>query len=126
MNVREIWRRITSRRYTRALEDEIARLHAETDRLRAENRALLNSILGIAGLPPIPASSAELPRSTHPASAPGPEPPRSGPGTSSRGLRGRLAAGRVGVAAPVRRRSWQQITRVLEFEATKKAVARDE
>lgn len=33
--------------------DEIARHVAELARLRAENRALLNSILGIAGIPPV-------------------------------------------------------------------------
>lgn len=33
-------------RYVRGLEDEVARL-------RAENRALLNSLLGTAGLPPL-------------------------------------------------------------------------
>src|SRR5690242_15917884 len=63
----EIWRRISTTRYTRALESEVARQRAENDqqratiasqqneiaRLRAENRALLNSILGIAGVPPI-------------------------------------------------------------------------
>jgi len=38
-------------RYTRALEDEVARL-------RAENRALVNSILGVAGIPPMRRSSA--------------------------------------------------------------------
>jgi hypothetical protein len=43
----EIWRKVTATRYTRALEAEVARL-------RAENRAMLNSILGIAGVPPIP------------------------------------------------------------------------
>jgi hypothetical protein len=58
------WRRITSTRYTRAMEaaartesalqGEIARLRVDVDRLRGENRALLNSILGIAGVPPIP------------------------------------------------------------------------
>jgi hypothetical protein len=32
---------------------EVARQAAEIDRLRAENRALLNSILGVAGIPPI-------------------------------------------------------------------------
>ena len=45
-SLRTIWLRITASRYTRALEDENARL-------RAENRALLNSILGIAGIPPL-------------------------------------------------------------------------
>ena len=77
----QIWRRITSTRHSRALESEIARQggelarqraevtrqRAENDqmraaiasqqneiaRLRAENRALLNSILGIAGIPPV-------------------------------------------------------------------------
>jgi hypothetical protein len=141
MNTREIWRRITSTQYTRAteeeaarreraLEDEVARLRAETDRLRAENRALLNSILGIAGVPPIPAdistNSAELPRTTHPAPPPGPEAPPSGPGTTLRGPRGRLATGGVQVAAPLRRRSWQQINRMLEFESARKIVASDE
>ncbi len=38
--------RLTRSRYTRALEDELFRL-------RAENRALVNSILGIAGIPPL-------------------------------------------------------------------------
>src|SRR6202451_259789 len=46
MELHPLWRRITATRYTRALEAEVARL-------RAENRALLNSILGIAGVPPI-------------------------------------------------------------------------
>jgi hypothetical protein len=39
-------------RYVRLLEDEVARL-------RAENRALLNSLLGTAGVPPL---SADAPR----------------------------------------------------------------
>src|ERR1700677_517238 len=45
MSIQTVWRKITATRYTRALEAEVARL-------RAENRALLNSILGIAGVPP--------------------------------------------------------------------------
>ncbi len=77
----EILRRITTTRHSRALDSEIARQggelarqraevtrqRAENDqlraaissqqneiaRLRAENRALLNSILGIAGIPPV-------------------------------------------------------------------------
>jgi len=121
MTIREMWRRITPTRYRRALEDEVARL-------RAENRALLNSILGIAGVPPIPAdtptSCAEPPRITHPVPRPGLEAPPSGPGSSARGSIGwRLADGGARVTAPLRRRSWQQINRMLEFESAKKAVA---
>ncbi len=54
MNFGQIWRRIASSRNERTLEFEIAQQRAEIARLRAENRALLNSILGIAGIPPIP------------------------------------------------------------------------
>ncbi|MGB9403197.1 MAG: hypothetical protein WCA98_06650, partial [Candidatus Acidiferrales bacterium] len=46
MDFRQIWQTFTSTRYTRSLEDEIIRL-------RAENRALVNSIIGIAGIPPL-------------------------------------------------------------------------
>jgi hypothetical protein len=40
-------------RYVRLLEAEIARERAEVERLRTENRAMLNSLLGTAGVPPI-------------------------------------------------------------------------
>ena len=40
-------------RYVRLLEAEIERERAEVERLRTENRALLNSLLGTAGVPPI-------------------------------------------------------------------------
>jgi hypothetical protein len=40
-------------RYVRLLEAEIARERAEIERVRAENRAMLNSLLGTAGVPPI-------------------------------------------------------------------------
>ena len=40
-------------KYVGRLEDEIVRERAENARLRAENRALLNSLLGTAGFPPI-------------------------------------------------------------------------
>lgn len=45
-------------RYVRLLEAEIERGRAEIERLRAENRALLNSLLGTAGVPPIEAPPA--------------------------------------------------------------------
>jgi hypothetical protein len=40
-------------RYLRMLEDELERARGEVERLRAENRALVNSLLGTAGMPPI-------------------------------------------------------------------------
>lgn len=40
-------------RYVARLEEEVARERAENERLRAENRALLNSLLGTAGFPPV-------------------------------------------------------------------------
>ena len=53
-------RRMFSSRYVRMLEDEVTRLRedvarerAEIARLRLENRALLNSLLGTAGVPPV-------------------------------------------------------------------------
>src|SRR5690349_503687 len=53
-------------KYVARLEDEIARERAENDRLRAENRALTNSLLGTAGFPPVeypePAKPQPLPR----------------------------------------------------------------
>jgi hypothetical protein len=81
MRIAHIWRHITTTRYARTLEcelarerataaeqgielarkgEEIVRQSAEIARLRAENRALLNSILGIAGIPPLPATEADL------------------------------------------------------------------
>ena len=40
-------------KYVQALERDISRERAENERLRAENRALLNSLLGTAGFPPV-------------------------------------------------------------------------
>ncbi len=112
----QLWHWLTTSRYTRALEGELARL-------RAENRALVNSILGIAGIPPLPArDSADR--------APGPANVRRGgsPFNSTHGKRtaptddpGKVGGNnhlRSGVASlpPVRRRSWQQIGRMLEIE----------
>lgn len=102
MSFLSLCRRIAARfrvrtRYTRALEEEVARL-------RAENRALMNSILGIAGIPPVIAP---------------------GDGTASTATAAKTpsngkVASSAGVAGPVRKRSWQQVNRALEIEAAKK------
>ena len=158
--VTELLRRVTATRYTRALETEVARL-------RAENRALLNSILGIAGVPPITVETAPLEEFAVPAidtavgevgnrkepswwrslgmraerktaqprdSRHHQDPPlqeAQGWGTrrkdnskgSSKGERaGETPAlqRRAQVASPMRRRSWQQINRALEFASARK------
>src|SRR5579862_7581627 len=46
-------------RYVRMIESELSLARGEVERLREENRALLNSLLGTAGVPPI-----ETPRTT--------------------------------------------------------------
>ena len=46
MNWPELWRRLTTTRYTIWLEDEV-------ERLRAENRSMMNSLLTRAGVQPI-------------------------------------------------------------------------
>jgi hypothetical protein len=107
-----------ARRYTRSLEAEVARL-------RAENRALLNSILGIAGVPPIRVEAAESAgiereaREGQAASGSGPE----GQGVARpQGIRrghGRQAPS-SSVGVPFRRRSWYQINRALEIDAARK------
>lgn len=104
----QFWERITSRRYVGALEAEVARL-------RMENRALLNSILGIAGVPPI-----SVPNTN--SDGPGFASQIGADENSNTALRGRSSNGSGPGAqqlAPMRRRSWQQITRALEFESAK-------
>lgn len=126
MTIREIWRRITVTRYTRALEAEVARQGAENirqgaeiARLRCENRALLNSILGIAGIPPIPVDLPDAARALGAASGAPTNDMNRATGESAR-LKTRPDA-----ITPMRRRSWQQITRMLEFESARKQVAGD-
>ena len=47
-----VWQGMRSR-YVRMLEEQVVRERAEVERLRTENRALLNSLLSTAGAPPI-------------------------------------------------------------------------
>jgi len=172
------WRRLTTTPYARTLEDELAleratiarqsveiaqqgieaarlgaeiqRQGAEIIRLRAENRALLNSILGIAGIPPLPATEADLAtvqQSLHiappfsstgnPACAAGDtQLDRATPASTATLCHPEVAAATEGsqgndsprthghtaphLAAPMRRRSWPQIHRLLEFESAQK------
>jgi hypothetical protein len=110
MNLHALWERITTTRYTRALEEELDRTCDYICLLRAENRALLNSILGISGLPPIPADQDFRPRSPHTTPA---ATEQAAPTDSNGSHAARLAP-------PLRRRSWQQVNRMLEFESAKK------
>jgi hypothetical protein len=137
VTIRDMWRRITSTRRTRALEAEITRQRAEIDRLRAENRALLNSILGIAGIPPIPVTASDpvitdtpghaFKRATsQPANA-------TASAAEASGAKARDAAMRVSarlkpcpdVSIPLRRPSWHQISRMFEFESARKRESGD-
>jgi hypothetical protein len=141
MHIRTIWRRLTTTRHARTLEAELAlertvitRLDAviaqqgveidqqvagisqqgiEISRLRAENRALLNSILGIAGVPPVSASLDDL-AATQSQNATPPSVARTANHSGPR------ANSTPHVAAPTRRRSWPQIHRRLEFESAQK------
>jgi hypothetical protein len=49
-------------KYIRMLEEEVARERAENELLRAENRALMNSLLGTAGFPPVEFPEAPKPQ----------------------------------------------------------------
>ena len=64
--MRDFLQRLLQGRYVAMLEDEVARERAANERLRAENRALTNSLLGTAGFPPVnypePAKPQPLPR----------------------------------------------------------------
>jgi hypothetical protein len=115
MRLSEIWRRLFSTKYSASLEAEVARL-------RAENRALLNSILGIAGVPPIIVSAAEtaVGPGIVPASAAGTK--ATSATTGAAGLRGSMKTA-ASIAAPTRRRSWHQVYRMLEIDAARKKEA---
>jgi hypothetical protein len=117
MNIREIWHRISATQYTRALE-------AEVTRLRAENRALLNSILGIAGVPPITvlpdsvsigaqSATAEL-RDVEVAGSAQPRLPSAKTNATNGKMQG------ANMVTPMRKRSWHQIYRMLEIDSARK------
>ena len=147
MNAFHFCKRIVARirirtRYARALEDEIVRL-------RTENRALVNSILGVAGMPPLRREGVTARLGLHgapkvestPADAGAPvlQNPtlrRKGSGWGTGAARlpdtdvGMQRARKTGPAetgifdegaAPLRRRSWQQIGRLREIEDARAA-----
>ena len=119
MQIAHIWRRLTTTRRARTLETELARERVanaeqgiEITRLRAENRALLNSILGIAGVPLVSASLDDLAATQSQNATP--------PSVARTANHCPRANATPHVAAPTRRRSWPQIHRLLEFESAQK------
>jgi len=122
MNFRELIGRATSTKYTRAMEAEVVRL-------RAENRALLNSILGIAGVPPVvvaendisPAAGLKVPAGKTTARA---NTGRLAAPPKSSTLRNNLVSSTSQkTVPPMRRRSWHQIYRMLEINSARKKEA---
>lgn len=118
--IRDAWRRWSATRYSRLVESENARL-------RAENRALLNSILGIAGVPPIAVVAPDSTASEQEQTCTDALRPRSGrKGVSATGLGVGSALGtgtsqgNAHLAMPVRRRSWHQVNRALEIDSARK------
>ena len=113
---RKLVQRFVSSKYTQALEAEVARL-------RAENRALLNSILGIAGVPPITVVPDSPPLGARSATA---EPRHAAPdGVPQPASRVKTNAPNgnardVNGVTPMRRRSWHQIYRMLEIDSARK------
>jgi hypothetical protein len=136
--------RIFRSRYVRVLEDEVSRL-------RNENRALINSVLSIAGLPPL-RLEAEIARENHLAEielktrrsgaaaqattmgevgrdrtgSPAAHDTNSVEQGASRNASSPPMGQGIGLPAnPHRRRSWQQINRILEIEETRQITNRD-
>ena len=104
-------KRFLTTRYTRSLEDELVRL-------RRENHALINSILSVAGLPPL-SLDAEIARENRRdeiAANGGAPAPQSTP-VAGQGI--------LLPANPHRRRSWQQINRILEIDESRQFTNRD-
>lgn len=60
--IRQFVQNLLASRYVALLEAEVARERAEVERLRAENRALMNSLLGTAGVPPVEFPEAPKPQ----------------------------------------------------------------
>ena len=136
MTVRELWGRLFRAKYTSALERDVARL-------RAENRALLNSILGIAGVPPIVVSADDTgaalavdftvnKAATGGSSPTGVERSAGKPvavqdasTAAASQIRNTAPVERAmkSVATPMRRRSWHQVYRMLEIDAARKKEA---
>lgn len=116
--IQQILKRWTTSRYTRMLESEVARL-------RAENRALLNSILGVAGIPPITVEAVddafdEAKSQSCSASGSGLDAAGAARLANQRPRPNGAQRGRTAVSAPFRRRTWYQVLRALEFEAARK------
>lgn len=104
-------KRSLTTRYTRSLEDEVARL-------RRENHALVNSILSVAGLPPLRLDAEIVRENRRDMIASNADGPASHPPS---------VAGK-GILLPAnahRRRSWQQINRILEIEESRQITNRD-
>lgn len=110
MILRELWSKLISTRYVAVLEADVARL-------RAENRALLNSILGIAGVPPIAVTGDDARLSAQPVPA---ARAAEKSATSSDASARVSAKNMASVAAPTRRRSWHQVHRMLEIDSARK------
>lgn len=90
----KMWRWLTTSRYTRALE-------AEAARLRADNSALMNALLGAGHVVQVPVPTGiqtGSPKSTEASSG---------------------SANAVKAVPAARRRSWQQIGRMLELEVSR-------
>jgi hypothetical protein len=104
-------------------------MEAEVARLRGENRALLNSILGIAGVPPVMVTAAELPADAASAAATSSVAAGTNVKAPVRAARSLTAGKSYGAGTgqstgPVmRRRSWQQIYRMLEMDSARKKEA---
>ena len=131
--LREIWGRVKVAARAGEMQEEITRL-------RAENRALMNSILGIAGVPPvIVANAAEGQALRLRVGDRGAEAAKEligGPVSAvhARAKRPATVNGRVGrrrdggtnrsdsaaMPMPLRRKSWHQVNRMLEIDAARK------